>query len=320
MHLESLDLSGGRTGIRRPSLVDGEPLPTAIDLPAGRCRRTRRPVRLQLARGRGRAAALGLGDQRVTCCCGASRASPGGRRCGRSRRWTSTSRKRSFRISTVATSSSRGLRGPGRRGPAPASLCRCWRRGTALASPPRATRRFTTCSTRSSASRSSGESVPRPEEGAIARVTVRRPTSFAHEQQSGMRSTATRSSSPARRGCSRATECGSRSTRCSSTKRVRSRWPTRWRWRSSARNLVLLGDPQQLAHVSQGVHPAGSGVSVLEHLLGDARDRRRARTACSSSAPGGCIPTCAGSSPDFVRRPADVGARPSASAHRRRQG
>jgi uncharacterized protein len=37
----------------------------------------------------------------------------------------------------------------------------------------------------------------------------------------------------------------------------------------SARNLVLLGDPQQLANVSQGVHAAGSGVSVLEHLLGD---------------------------------------------------
>jgi predicted RecB family nuclease len=31
--------------------------------------------------------------------------------------------------------------------------------------------------------------------------------------------------------------------------------------------MVLLGDPQQLAHVSQGTHPFGSGVSVLEHLL-----------------------------------------------------
>ena len=37
-----------------------------------------------------------------------------------------------------------------------------------------------------------------------------------------------------------------------------------------ARNVVLLGDPQQLAHVSQGSHPRGSGVSVLRHLLGDA--------------------------------------------------
>src|SRR5262249_29825728 len=39
---------------------------------------------------------------------------------------------------------------------------------------------------------------------------------------------------------------------------------------TAARNLVLLGDPLQLAQVSQGVHPLGSGVSVLEHLLGDA--------------------------------------------------
>ena len=34
-------------------------------------------------------------------------------------------------------------------------------------------------------------------------------------------------------------------------------------------SLILLGDPQQLAQVSQGTHPPGSGVSVLEHLLGD---------------------------------------------------
>jgi uncharacterized protein len=37
-----------------------------------------------------------------------------------------------------------------------------------------------------------------------------------------------------------------------------------------ARNLILLGDPLQLAQVSQAVHPAGTGASVLEHLLGDA--------------------------------------------------
>jgi predicted RecB family nuclease len=36
-----------------------------------------------------------------------------------------------------------------------------------------------------------------------------------------------------------------------------------------ARNVVLLGDPNQLAQVSQGVHPAGAGASVLEHLLGE---------------------------------------------------
>lgn len=39
---------------------------------------------------------------------------------------------------------------------------------------------------------------------------------------------------------------------------------------TAARNLILLGDPLQLAQVSQGVHPPGSGASVLEHLLGDA--------------------------------------------------
>lgn len=38
---------------------------------------------------------------------------------------------------------------------------------------------------------------------------------------------------------------------------------------TSARNVVLVGDPQQLSQVLQGTHPDGSGVSVLEHLLGD---------------------------------------------------
>src|SRR6266540_67993 len=38
---------------------------------------------------------------------------------------------------------------------------------------------------------------------------------------------------------------------------------------TSARNLVVVGDPLQLAQVSQGVHPGRTGDSVLEHLLGD---------------------------------------------------
>ena len=38
---------------------------------------------------------------------------------------------------------------------------------------------------------------------------------------------------------------------------------------TAARNVVLLGDPLQLAQVSQGSHPLGTGPSVLEHLLGD---------------------------------------------------
>jgi uncharacterized protein len=37
---------------------------------------------------------------------------------------------------------------------------------------------------------------------------------------------------------------------------------------TSANNLILLGDPSQLAQVSQAVHPGGSGASVLEHVLG----------------------------------------------------
>jgi uncharacterized protein len=37
----------------------------------------------------------------------------------------------------------------------------------------------------------------------------------------------------------------------------------------AARNLILLGDPQQLAQPSQATHPPGAGVSALEHILGD---------------------------------------------------
>ncbi len=36
---------------------------------------------------------------------------------------------------------------------------------------------------------------------------------------------------------------------------------------TSARNVLLLGDPLQLAHVSVGIHACGAGASVLEHLL-----------------------------------------------------
>jgi uncharacterized protein len=38
---------------------------------------------------------------------------------------------------------------------------------------------------------------------------------------------------------------------------------------TSARNLVLVGDPQQLAQVLQGTHPDGVEASVLQHLLGE---------------------------------------------------
>ncbi|KKK58280.1 hypothetical protein LCGC14_3046020, partial [marine sediment metagenome] len=38
---------------------------------------------------------------------------------------------------------------------------------------------------------------------------------------------------------------------------------------TAAHNVVLIGDPLQLAQVSQGVHPGAAAASVLEHLLGD---------------------------------------------------
>ena len=37
----------------------------------------------------------------------------------------------------------------------------------------------------------------------------------------------------------------------------------------AARNLVLVGDPQQLAQPSQATQPPGAGASALEHILGD---------------------------------------------------
>jgi superfamily I DNA and/or RNA helicase len=37
---------------------------------------------------------------------------------------------------------------------------------------------------------------------------------------------------------------------------------------TAARNVILLGDPNQLAQVSQGSHPPGANASVLQHLLG----------------------------------------------------
>jgi predicted RecB family nuclease len=38
---------------------------------------------------------------------------------------------------------------------------------------------------------------------------------------------------------------------------------------TNADNVILLGDPLQLAHVSVGAHPDGVGASVLEHLLAE---------------------------------------------------
>ena len=39
----------------------------------------------------------------------------------------------------------------------------------------------------------------------------------------------------------------------------------------AAKNIVLVGDQMQLSQPMKGVHPGGSGVAALDHLLGDAR-------------------------------------------------
>jgi predicted RecB family nuclease len=50
----------------------------------------------------------------------------------------------------------------------------------------------------------------------------------------------------------------------------------------SATNVLLLGDPQQLPQVAQASHPNRSGVSALDHLLGeDARTFPRIAASCS---------------------------------------
>ena len=47
-----------------------------------------------------------------------------------------------------------------------------------------------------------------------------------------------------------------------------------------ARNVILVGDPQQLAQVIQGSHPQGSAASVLTHLRGLPPQGRSLRARC----------------------------------------
>ncbi len=37
----------------------------------------------------------------------------------------------------------------------------------------------------------------------------------------------------------------------------------------AAKNIILLGDPQQLEQPQQAVHPHNSGVAALSHILGN---------------------------------------------------
>src|SRR5207245_10000854 len=89
---------------------------------------------------------------------------------------------------------------------------------------------------------------------------------------------------------------------------------------TAARNLILLGDPLQLAQVSQGTHPEGPGASVLEHLLGehltvapDKGDLPRSHPAYVS----GRLPVRFG---DRVRRQARRASRARGSGDRVRHG
>ena len=54
----------------------------------------------------------------------------------------------------------------------------------------------------------------------------------------------------------------------------------------AGKNLVLLGDPQQLDQPMQGSHPEGTAVSALTYLLGGTRRSKRI-AACSSKRRGG---------------------------------
>ena len=64
-------------------------------------------------------------------------------------------------------------------------------------------------------------------------------------------------SSPGPAGSSRDPSSTAPSTSCSSTRRARCRSPTRSRSGTCARSIVLIGDPNQLPMVTQGVHPGG---------------------------------------------------------------
>ncbi len=88
----------------------------------------------------------------------------------------------------------------------------------------------------------------------------------------------------------------------------------------AARNVVLLGDPQQLDQPTQGAHPAGAGVSALTHFLGkdqtvpdDRRHLLREDVADASRHHGVHVRP-------FLRGPTDRGPRTrTPGGHRRRR-
>ena len=100
-----------------------------------------------------------------------------------------------------------------------------------------------------------------------------------------------RRSSPARPGCSRARSSTGSSTRSSSTRPASISLADALACGTAARRLVLLGDPLQLAQVTQGVHPDGSGASVLEHVLGEHETIPEEHGRLPRARRGACIPT-----------------------------
>ncbi len=84
---------------------------------------------------------------------------------------------------------------------------------------------------------------------------------------------------------------------------------------TAARNLILLGDPLQLAQVSQATHPPGTNASVLQHLLGIDADGAGGSRGLPRPRHGECTRTCAGSS---LRRSTRAGCRATPRARCRR--
>ncbi len=71
---------------------------------------------------------------------------------------------------------------------------------------------------------------------------------------------------------------------------------------AAARNLLLLGDPQQLPQVSQGTHPEPVDESALGWLAAEPRFAAPRPWTTSSNGRGACIPRCASGSPSCRTR------------------
>ena len=91
----------------------------------------------------------------------------------------------------------------------------------------------------------------------------------SRRRSGGTASTPATSSSPAPRGCSRAQEFDSTLDTLIVDEAGQVSLADAIASGTCARNLVLLGDPNQLPQVSQGAQPDEARVSVLQHLLGD---------------------------------------------------